>query len=142
MPAVMRTAGNGSGSAGVAVDRSRFARNFGWNLLGQLAPLVAAAVALPLLVNSLGIDRFGVLTLSWVIIGYFSLFDLGIGRALTQVVASHVGAGRGSQVAPVVWTSLLLMTALVWLVPFCLSESRRFWWPLFCVFRRRFGRRR
>jgi O-antigen/teichoic acid export membrane protein len=57
------------------------ARNTIWNLIGQLVPLLVGMVAIPPLVRGLGIDRFGLLSLVWVIIGYFSFFDLGLGRA-------------------------------------------------------------
>ena len=67
------------------------ARNTVWNLGGQVAPLVVAIFAIPPLIKGLGTDRFGVLTLAWVVIGYFSLFDLGLGRALTKLVAGQEG---------------------------------------------------
>lgn len=44
--------------------------------------------ALPFLLHRIGIDRFGVLTLVWTLIGYFSIFDLGLGRALTHRIAA------------------------------------------------------
>lgn len=89
------------------------ARNVVWNLLGQSAPLAAAVVGIPIIVSSLGTDRFGVLTLVWVMIGYFSLFDLGLGRALTQLVARQAGDGGGdARLRPLIWTSLALMFAL------------------------------
>jgi len=56
---------------------SRLSRNTVLNLVGQCAPLLVAIFAIPLLIRGLGTDRFGVLTLAWVVIGYFSLFDLG-----------------------------------------------------------------
>ena len=46
-----------------------------WNLLGQSLPVVAALLFVPLLVGGLGIERFGVLSLAWMLVGYFSLFD-------------------------------------------------------------------
>jgi O-antigen/teichoic acid export membrane protein len=89
------------------------ARNVLWNLLGQVAPLGAAIIAIPVLIRALGTDRFGILTIAWVVIGYFSLFDLGLGRALTQLVARELGTPRGRDAAyAVVWTSLALMLAL------------------------------
>lgn len=69
-------------------------KNTIWNLAGAGLPLVVGAVTIPFLMNKLGIERFGILTLLWAIIGYFSLFDFGLGRAITQQVAASLGAGR------------------------------------------------
>src|SRR5262245_16260511 len=74
--------------------------------------MAVAVVTIPLLIRGLGLDRFGVLSLIWVVIGYFSLFDLGIGRALTKLVADKLGAHQDDQIPPLVWTSLLLMLLL------------------------------
>ena len=90
---------------------SRIARNSILNLLGQGVPFLAAVIAIPLLVRGLGTDRFGVLTLAWMIIGYFSLFDFGLGRALTQIVAERI-APTARQAPALVWTALGLMFAL------------------------------
>lgn len=61
-----------------------------WNIAGSAVPLVVAAVAVPHLVHSLGVESFGVLTLIWTLIGYFSLFDLGLGRAITHHISSKL----------------------------------------------------
>jgi O-antigen/teichoic acid export membrane protein len=56
-----------------------------WNLAGSGLPLIAAAL-IPFMLHRLAIitqtEAFGVLTLIWALIGYFSLFDMGVGRAL------------------------------------------------------------
>lgn len=88
------------------------AHNTIWNLLGTLLPMGVAVVSIPPLVHALGLDRFGLLSLAWVIIGYFSLFDAGIGRALTKLVAEKLGANEEHSVPSLVWTSLLLLFAL------------------------------
>src|ERR1700731_2607195 len=82
------------------------ARNTIWNLLGNTAPMVGALICIPVLIRGLGKDRFGVLTLAWALIGYASLFDLGLGRALTQLVARKLGAGEDREVPSLAWTSL------------------------------------
>src|SRR5215813_1407314 len=84
------------------------AKNTLWNLLGNGAPLILAVFCIPILIRALGKDRFGVLTLAWALIGYASLFDFGLGRALTQLVARKLGAGEERDVPTLVWTSLLL----------------------------------
>lgn len=88
------------------------ARNAIWNLAGNGAPLMVAVFSIPILIRGLGKDRFGVLTLAWALIGYASLFDIGLGRALTQVVAKKLGAGEQREIPRIVWTSLLLMLAM------------------------------
>jgi len=88
------------------------ARNTIWNLLGQIAPMVVAIVTIPLIVRGMGVERFGVLSLAWVIVGYFGLFDLGIGRALTKFVVDKLAAGQENVIPRLAWTSLLLMLIL------------------------------
>jgi O-antigen/teichoic acid export membrane protein len=87
-------------------------RNTVWNLLGQLLPMAVGVLSIPPLMHSLGVDRFGILSLAWIVIGYFSLFDLGMGRALTKLVADRIGGNDESSIPPLVWTSLFLMLAL------------------------------
>jgi O-antigen/teichoic acid export membrane protein len=58
-------------------------KNTLWNLAGSGLPIIAAAALIPFTLHRLGNEAFGVLTLIWALIGYFSLFDMGVGRALT-----------------------------------------------------------
>ena len=85
------------------------ARNTVWNLIGLGAPLLVALFAIPLLIRGMGTDRFGVLTLAWAVIGYFSLFDLGLGRALTKLVAERLGTGQTEDLPRLIWTALMIM---------------------------------
>ena len=87
-------------------------RNTFWNIVGQVLPVAAAILAVPLLIARLGQDRFGVLTMVWVVVGYSGLFDFGVGRALTALVAGALGSGRAQEVPALVWTSLVLMFGL------------------------------
>lgn len=88
------------------------ARNTAWNLIGGVAPMLVAVFCIPILIRGLGKERFGVLTLAWVLIGYAGLFDLGLGRALTQLVAGKLGARQEREIPALVWTSLVLMMLL------------------------------
>src|SRR6266852_9939616 len=88
------------------------ARNTIWNLLGLISPLAVGLVAVPTLIRAMGVTRFGVLSLAWVVIGYFSLFDLGIGRAMTKLIADKLGANEEHSIPPLAWTALLLMFLL------------------------------
>lgn len=88
------------------------ARNVLWNLLGTGLPLVVAIWAIPLLLRGMGTERFGLLSIVWVGVGYFSLFDLGIGRALTKLVAERLGREEEPDTAVLVTTGLRLMLIL------------------------------
>ncbi len=88
------------------------ARNTIWNIVGQFLPLLLAVVAIPLLIRRLGVDRFGVLTLAWALVGYFGLFDLGLGRALTKVVTESLAQCRESEAGEAVWTGIAILLAI------------------------------
>lgn len=87
-------------------------RNALWNLAGSCIPLTVAAVAVPQLIHHLGAAKFGFLSIVWVVIGYFGLFDFGLGRALTNLVARSIGAGRQKEIPPLVCTALILMLTM------------------------------
>ena len=96
----------------MADSHARVARHAALNFLGQSAPLVAAFFAIPILARSLGPERFGALTIGWAVIGYFSLFDFGLGRALTSLVAVASSAGDQRRMAKLVWTCLAALLPL------------------------------
>lgn len=85
----------------------RLARHTVFNLIGLGAPLLAALVTIPLLIDGLGVARFGLLTLIWAVTSYFGLFDLGLGRALTQALAPLL-----TRKAPAAEVTALTRTAL------------------------------
>lgn len=96
----------------VNLTKGRLARNVLWNLFGAGMPLLVALFAIPLLIDGLGTARFGVLTLAWMVVGYFSLFDIGLGRALTKLVAERLGTGKTADLCELIWTALTLMVLL------------------------------
>ena len=87
-------------------------RGVGWNQLGQLLPVLAALVLVPSLIRALGMDRFGILSLAWMLIGYFTLFDLGVSGALTRLVAERLATRREDEVPALVWTALGVTTVM------------------------------
>jgi O-antigen/teichoic acid export membrane protein len=86
------------------------ARNSLLNFCGNVVPLAAAIVVIPHLVTGMGIERFGVLSLIWIVIGYFGLFDLGIARATTKFISEHLALGETELLRDTIWTSLAALT--------------------------------
>ncbi len=83
-----------------------------YNLVGQLLPMVAALAAIPFIISHLGTERFGVLTIIWMVVGYFSLFDMGIGRATTKFTAEYISSGRLMELPSLIWNSLYMLIGL------------------------------
>ena len=88
------------------------ARNTTLNLVGRAVPLIVGVVTIPFIIRGLGTDRFGILSLAWVVLGYFHLFGLGLGRATTKFVAEYLGRGQTDRLRRLVWTSVALQGVL------------------------------
>jgi O-antigen/teichoic acid export membrane protein len=88
------------------------ARNTVYNLIGAVLPLIVSILTVPAYLHLIGLERYGVLSVCWLLLGYFGLFDIGLGRAITQKIAQTdvadvAGANRLFWTA--VWISLGLM---------------------------------
>lgn len=86
-------------------------RNTIWNLAGSGLPLIAAVGLIPFILSRLGAEAFGVLTLIWALIGYFSLFDMGVGRALTYELSKLRVANNENSISLTLKAGLLLTLA-------------------------------
>jgi O-antigen/teichoic acid export membrane protein len=80
-------------------------RNASLNLVGHAVPLAIGAATIPFTIRWLGPDRFGVLSLVWVVIGYIGVFDFGLGRATTRFVAESLGNER-RDARTLIWTAV------------------------------------
>ncbi|WP_197017219.1 flippase [Pseudoxanthomonas suwonensis] len=68
-----------------------------------------ALFAIPLLLKGYGDERFGFLAIAWSLIGYFSIFDLGMGRALTKLVSERLAVGCEADIPDIARTALSTM---------------------------------
>jgi O-antigen/teichoic acid export membrane protein len=84
-------------------------KNSLWNLLGNGAPLLLGFITIPFLLKQSGVEVFGILTMVWGLIGYFSLFDFGLGRALTQTVAQRRLSGSPAELREVISLGLIMV---------------------------------
>jgi O-antigen/teichoic acid export membrane protein len=94
------------------LSRRTLSRNVGWSLVGQITPAIVGVIATPTIIRGFGDERFGLLTLVWMVIGYLSLFDLGLGRAVTKLAAERLAGPARSELREFVWTAWFLMAAL------------------------------
>jgi len=89
------------------------AKNFFINLLGKGAPALVAFITIPFLIEGMGNERFGLFNLLLVTVGYFSLFELGIGRAITKFVSEALASGeQENELNQLLWSSFTLLLLL------------------------------
>jgi O-antigen/teichoic acid export membrane protein len=92
--------------------KSLLAKNSIFNLLGQILPMLVGVLTIPYIVKGLGADGYGILSIAYMVLGYFSVFDLGLSRATVKFVAEHLSPDKIHKVPELVWTSLTLLFGL------------------------------
>ena len=97
---------------GGLADTRTVARSAAWNIAGRAGPMVIAVIATPHLFADLGPTRWGLFALALSLIGIFGIFDFGIGRALTKLLAERIAVGEIAGAASLTRTGLVLLTLL------------------------------
>lgn len=80
-------------------------RHASYNFVGAVLPIGLSLLTVPLYLKLVGPDRYGVLAIAWLLLGYFGLFDLGLGRATSFRVASLKDASPEAR-ASTVWSAV------------------------------------
>ena len=84
-------------------------KNAIYNVAGQFLPLAVGILSMPILIRGLGKERFGIFALAWTVIGYYSLFDFGISRAITKIVAERIASHRRKRSIGDFWTGSFML---------------------------------
>jgi O-antigen/teichoic acid export membrane protein len=87
-------------------------RNAGLNLVASMLPFPLALVTVPAVIRGFGVERYGVLATAGVVLAYFGLLDLGLGRASTRFLARSLGEATGGSTAETFWTVTFLAAAI------------------------------
>ena len=94
-----------------------------WNFLSLVIPAVVALPVFAWIARLVGIELFGIFTLSFAIAGYASIFDLGLSRALIREVA--INKDKPNVVSIFINTATVLifiLSAVASLAVFCSSH--------------------
>lgn len=93
------------------IHSGKLARNSIFNLLGQVLPLLLGFLCIPYVVRGYGPNGFGILSIAWMLLGTFSMLDLGLGRATTKCVAECLHPEKIHRLPGLIWTSIAMQTA-------------------------------
>jgi O-antigen/teichoic acid export membrane protein len=94
--------------------------NFAINVFGAIVPLAVALITVPIYVRHIGDARYGVLSIVWVLLGYFGFLDLGLSRAAVNALARLRDAPQEAR-ARVLVTTLILNLGLGLFGSLCLA---------------------
>ena len=93
-----------------------------WNLLSIGVPAVLAIPVFSMISKTVGLEIFGIYTLSFAVIGYASIFDLGIGRAVIREVAMNTGKQTVlEQIINTAGSAIIVLSAVAFLITFFVS---------------------
>uniref|UniRef100_UPI00124F8D50 oligosaccharide flippase family protein n=1 Tax=Acinetobacter ursingii TaxID=108980 RepID=UPI00124F8D50 len=59
-------------------------KNSVYNIAGFIVPTLVAIPTLGILARQLGVEKFGLFTLAFAVVGYASIFDGGVTRAVIR----------------------------------------------------------
>jgi O-antigen/teichoic acid export membrane protein len=94
--------------------------NFAINVIGSTIPLAVALVTVPIYVRHIGDARYGVLSIVWVLLGYFGFLDLGLSRSAVNALARLRNAPQQAR-AQVLVTTMTINLGLGILGSLCLA---------------------
>ena len=83
-------------------------RNTTYNIVGLVIPLAVTIFTFPILLRNMGQARFGVLALFWAIWSYSQIFDFGMARATTNLIAKEAHAADPLRPNAILWTSFTI----------------------------------
>lgn len=86
-------------------------KNTTFNIIGAVTPMVLSLVTVPIFLKYIGEERFGVLALVWLLVGYFGVFDFGLARTTANQIAKMRNEPAKNREA-VFWTALWLNASL------------------------------
>jgi O-antigen/teichoic acid export membrane protein len=81
--------------------------NFLFNVAGTVLPLASALITIPIYIAHIGAARYGILSVVWILLGYFGFLDFGLSRASANAL-SRLGTAGAAERVPVLVTSMYL----------------------------------
>ncbi|MFC1668446.1 lipopolysaccharide biosynthesis protein [Chlamydiota bacterium] len=87
---------------------------FGWIKVGTI--FITGFITVPLLITHLGKEAYGLWCLLASLVGYFTLFDMGITSSLTRLIPKYLARGDQESINHVVSTALLIYLVISLLI--------------------------
>ncbi|TAL94171.1 MAG: flippase [Paraburkholderia sp.] len=83
-------------------------KNVAINFFGLVLPTFVSLVTVPAYIKVLGVERYGVISLVWTLIGYFGILDLGMSMAAQNHISKARASNDDEECARVFWSAFWL----------------------------------
>ena len=100
-----------SACGALSLVRTLWRLNFVFNVMGMIVPIAITLVTVPIYISYIGVARYGVLSIIWILLGYFGFLDFGLSRATANALAKLAHASKEDRTG-VFLTSLYLNLVL------------------------------
>jgi len=87
-------------------------RNAAINLVSRIVLVPLGILAIPAILHGMGIERFGLFSITWTLLGYFAILDLGLGLATTKFMANGLDVSKTYSLPGIFWTALSIMVGV------------------------------
>lgn len=89
-------------------------RNMAYNVMGTVVPMLVSLATVPIYIATIGTDRYGIVAITWLLLGYFGFLDFGLSRATANALSrlAHDPSGRrGTIIVTSFWLNVMLGVA-------------------------------
>lgn len=80
-------------------------RHIAVNLIGAALPMLVILFTVPLYLHAIGVEKYGALSLVWIVFGYFGILDFGVSRSVTTAISR---SGEKQEKADIIWSAITL----------------------------------
>ena len=87
------------------------ARHTTYNFIGAAVPLAVTLITVPLYLQLIGFERYGLLAICWTLLGFLGFLNLGMGPAVVQQLAK-ADETHAAEKSQIVWTALAISAAM------------------------------
>src|SRR5688572_16456997 len=87
-------------------SRHQLLKNVFYAFLAWLFPIVPTLFITPIIIDTLGVDAYGIYLVMLTLTTYF--FAFGIGRAATKYVSEYVATGQTEKIGDIISASVIL----------------------------------
>ena len=87
-------------------------QNYVYTFAGNIVPLLVGFLTVPFTLEYFGVEVLGFIAICWLLVGFSGIFDLGLSRSMTQIVARLLPSQEFIGIRKYFWTTFSISLVL------------------------------